>query len=77
MGRTHVVHAFAPYYLWSVRAGPFLIPGVTTRRLNEQVKRNPGCFPPHFIFRLTKEEKGEVVAICDHLIGIRNEALNA
>jgi len=41
--------------------------GVTTRRLNEQVKRNAERFPPHFMFRLTAEEKGEVVAICDRL----------
>ncbi len=30
--------------------------GVTTSRLNEQVKRNPGRFPPDFVFRLTREE---------------------
>ena len=41
--------------------------GVTTRRLNEQVKRNSGRFPPHFMYRLIAEEKGEVVAICDRL----------
>src|SRR4030095_7675044 len=41
--------------------------GVTTKRLNEQVKRNPRRFPPDFMFRLDPEEKSEVVAICDHL----------
>lgn len=30
--------------------------GVTTKRLNEQVKRNQGRFPPDFMFRLTREE---------------------
>jgi len=30
--------------------------GVETRRLNEQVKRNPERFPEDFMFRLTKEE---------------------
>ena len=30
--------------------------GVTTKRLNEQVKRNLKRFPPDFIFQLTKEE---------------------
>lgn len=30
--------------------------GVETRRLNEQVKRNPGRFPEQFMFQLTKEE---------------------
>ena len=30
--------------------------GVTTGRLNEQVKRNINRFPPDFTFQLTKEE---------------------
>jgi hypothetical protein len=30
--------------------------GVETRRLNEQVKRNPDRFPEDFMFQLTKEE---------------------
>ena len=38
-----------------------------TKRLNEQVKRNRGRFPEGFMFQLTKKEKAEVVAICDHL----------
>jgi hypothetical protein len=29
---------------------------VETRRLNEQVKRNPGKFPERYIFQLTHEE---------------------
>jgi hypothetical protein len=41
--------------------------GVATKRLKEQVKRNPGRFPRDFIFELTAKEKGEVVANCDHL----------
>ncbi len=41
--------------------------GVTTKRLNEQVKRNSNRFPNNFMFELTKEEKNEVVANCDHL----------
>jgi len=41
--------------------------GVTTKRLNEQVKRNKGRFPSHFMFKLTAEEKREVVANRDHL----------
>ena len=31
--------------------------GVTTKRLNEQVKRNPDRFPPDFVYQLTREEK--------------------
>jgi len=41
--------------------------GVLTRRLNEQVKRNRKRFPEDFMFRLTADEKAEVIANCDHL----------
>jgi hypothetical protein len=41
--------------------------GVTTKRLNEQVKRNIKRFPEDFMFQLTEHEKQEVVANCDHL----------
>ena len=41
--------------------------GVTTKRLNEQVKRNALRFPEDFMFQLTLEEKNELVANCDHL----------
>jgi hypothetical protein len=41
--------------------------GVPTKRLNEQVRRNTERFPKDFMFQLTKKEKVEVVAKCDHL----------
>jgi hypothetical protein len=41
--------------------------GVSTKRLNEQVRRNKDRFPADFVFKLTAEEKAEVVAKCDHL----------
>ncbi len=41
--------------------------GVSTKRLNEQVKRNRDRFPGDFMFQLSAREKGEVVANCDHL----------
>ncbi len=41
--------------------------GVTTKRLNEQVKRNIERFPVDFVFQLSIDEKQEVVANCDHL----------
>lgn len=44
--------------------------GSTTKRLNEQVKRNKKRFPPSFMFRLTPDEKAGVVAKCDHLIAL-------
>jgi len=45
--------------------------GVTTKRLNEQTKRNSKRFPPDFVFQLTEKEKEEVVANCDHLKKIK------
>ena len=41
--------------------------GVTTKRLNEQVKRNIKRFPTNFMFQLTENEKEQLVANCDHL----------
>ncbi len=41
--------------------------GVSTKALNQAVKRNRDRFPPDFTFCLTKQEKDEVVTICDHL----------
>jgi hypothetical protein len=45
--------------------------GVTTKRLNEQVKRNADRFPGDFMFKLTPGEKAEVVANCDHLTKLK------
>ena len=45
--------------------------GVTTKRLNEQVKRNRKRFPADFMFQLTSHEKAEVVANCDHLTRLK------
>jgi hypothetical protein len=41
--------------------------GTTTKALNQAVKRNRDRFPGDFMFQLTKNEKQEVVTICDHL----------
>jgi hypothetical protein len=45
--------------------------GVTTKALNQAVRRNADRFPPDFIFPLTKEEKKEVVTNCDHLRNLK------
>lgn len=45
--------------------------GVSTKRPNEQVRRNADRFPSDFMFRLTAEETKEVVANCDHLKQLR------
>lgn len=41
--------------------------GVETRLLNQAVKRNIERFPEEFMFQLTKEERDEVITICDEL----------
>lgn len=41
--------------------------GVSTKALNQAVKRNRERFPDDFMFRLTPAEKLEVVTNCDHL----------
>lgn len=45
--------------------------GVTTKRLNQQAKRNSARFPSNFRFELTEEERDEVVANCDHLQSLK------
>lgn len=45
--------------------------GVSTKRLNEQVKRNRRRFPRDFVTRLTPTERNEVVANCDHLTELK------
>jgi len=45
--------------------------GVPTKALKQQVKRNIERFPEDFMFELTKNEKDELVTICDRLSIIR------
>ena len=44
---------------------------VSTKALNQAVKRNANRFPIDFMFILTEREKKEVVTICDHLHGLK------
>ncbi len=45
--------------------------GVSTKKLNQAVKRNIRRFPSDFLFQLTQKEKEEVVTICDHLSSLK------
>jgi len=45
--------------------------GVTTRRLNEQVKRNSKRFPDDFMFQVTAEEKDMLILMFDHLDSLK------
>lgn len=49
--------------------------GVTTKRLNEQVKRNVARFPASFRFSLSKEEMEELVANCDRLQSMKHSSV--
>ncbi len=50
--------------------------GVSTGRLNEQVRRNRGRFPVDFAFQLTPEERREVIANCENLARIKYSPAN-
>ncbi|MBV8546899.1 MAG: ORF6N domain-containing protein [Acidobacteria bacterium] len=45
--------------------------GVTTKALNQAVKRNAKRFPGDFRFQLTGAEREEVVTNCDHLLNLK------
>ena len=45
--------------------------GVSTKALNQAVKRNASRFPVDFMFQLTEAEKAKVVTNCDHLSRLR------
>ncbi len=48
--------------------------GVTTKSLNQAVKRNRSRFPADFMFQLTVTEKRQVVTYCDHLSQLKFSA---
>ena len=41
--------------------------GVTTKVLNQAVKRNPSRFPNDFVFQIEQQKKDELVTNCDRL----------
>ena len=46
--------------------------GVPTKALNQAVKRNADRFPDDFAFRLTAEEKAELVTNCDRFSRLKH-----
>jgi hypothetical protein len=50
--------------------------GVTTKALNQAIRRNADRFPSDFMFRLTKQEKLEVVTNCDYLRNLKFSPVN-
>ena len=49
--------------------------GVSTKRLNEQVKRNRGRFPQDFMFKLNGDEWAELVAKCDRFKNMKHSTV--
>jgi len=49
--------------------------GVSTKVLNQAVKRNAKRFPDDFMFKLTKVEKGELVTICDRFNSLKHSTV--
>ena len=45
--------------------------GVTTKRLNEQVKRNIKRFPEDFMFRISELEKEDIIRQINHLNSLK------
>jgi len=48
--------------------------GVTTKALNQAVKRNLERFPADFVFELTLDEKDELVTNCDRLATLKHSS---
>ena len=48
--------------------------GVTTKALNQAVKRNLDRFPADFVFELTLDEKDELVTSCDRLATLKHSS---
>jgi hypothetical protein len=49
--------------------------GVPAKALNQAVKRNAERFPEDFMFRLTKEEKAELVTNCDRFSRLKHSTV--
>jgi len=48
--------------------------GVSTKALNQAVKRNRDRFPEGFVFQLTGEERAELVTNCDRLAALKHSS---
>ena len=49
---------------------------VPTKRINEIVKRNSNRFPDYYFFRLSNEEKNQLVANCDRFESLKHSSVN-
>jgi hypothetical protein len=53
-----------------------LLYDVPTKALKQQVKRNQRRFPEDFMFELSKNEKDELVTICDRLHSMKHSSVD-
>ena len=51
--------------------------GVSTKKLNQAVKRNIMRFPSDFMFQLTDKEQNKLVTICDRLHNLKHSSTNS
>jgi len=49
--------------------------GVSTKALNQALKRNKERFPADFLFQLTEGERGELVTICDRFKNLKHSSV--
>jgi len=49
---------------------------VPTKRINEIVKRNANRFPDYYFFRLSNEDKRQLVANCDRFESLKHSTVN-
>jgi hypothetical protein len=49
--------------------------GVPTKALNQSVKRNAERFPVDFMFQLNRQERDELVTICDRLTKLKHSSI--
>ncbi len=50
--------------------------GVTTKQLNQAVRRNLNRFPSDFVFQVTSDEKAELVTNCDRFTNLKHSSVN-
>ena len=53
-----------------------MVYGVSSKALNQAVKRNARKFPPDFMFRLTKKEKTELFTNCDRFKTLKHSTVS-
>jgi hypothetical protein len=49
---------------------------VPTKRINEIVKRNSNRFPDYYFFRLSNDQKNQLVANCDRFESLKHSSVN-